>query len=63
MRLFVIDPAVAYDVFFPRKHPSGFRSMSHRKRLPAKLAYRLSVWKKGVNDWQWISHANFAPIF
>src|SRR6184192_3373840 len=23
-------PAVAYDVFFPRKPPSGFRSMSHR---------------------------------
>jgi hypothetical protein len=21
---------VAYDVFFPRKHPSGFSSMSHR---------------------------------
>jgi hypothetical protein len=21
--------AVAYDVFFPRKHPSGFPSMSH----------------------------------
>jgi Domain of unknown function (DUF4440) len=32
------------------------------KRLPAKPAYRLSVWKKGVNGWQWISHANFAPI-
>jgi len=31
------------------------------KRLPAKPAYRLSVWKKGVNGWQWISHANFAP--
>jgi len=24
------------------------------KRLPAKLAYRLSVWKKGENSWQWI---------
>src|SRR5215467_132146 len=32
------------------------------KRLPAKAAYRLSVWKKGVNGWQWISHANFTPI-
>jgi hypothetical protein len=32
------------------------------KRLPAKPAYRLSVWKKGVNGWQWISHANFTPI-
>ena len=32
------------------------------KRLPAKPAYRLSVWKKSGNGWQWISHANFAPI-
>jgi hypothetical protein len=32
------------------------------KKLPAKPAYRLSVWKKGVNGWQWISHANFTPI-
>jgi len=32
------------------------------KRLPAKPAYRLSVWKKGANGWQWISHANLAPI-
>ena len=32
------------------------------KRLPAKPAYRLSVWKKGPNGWQWISHANFTPI-
>jgi hypothetical protein len=32
------------------------------KRLPAKPAYRLSVWKRGVNGWQWISHANFTPI-
>ena len=32
------------------------------KRLPAKPAYRLSVWKKRVNGWQWISHANFTPI-
>jgi len=33
------------------------------ERLPARPAYRLSVWKKGANGWQWISHANFAPIF
>jgi hypothetical protein len=32
------------------------------KQLPAKPAYRLSVWKKGVAGWQWISHANFTPI-
>ena len=32
------------------------------KQLPAKPAYRLSVWKKGAKDWQWISHANFTPI-
>jgi hypothetical protein len=32
------------------------------KRLPAHPAYRLSVWKKGVNGWQWISHANLASI-
>ena len=32
------------------------------KRLPAKSAYRLSVWKKGVNGWQWICHANLNPI-
>src|SRR5215472_14287631 len=32
------------------------------KQLPTKPAYRLSVWKKGVNGWQWISHANFTPI-
>lgn len=32
------------------------------KRLPANPAYRLSVWKKGINGWQWISHANFAPV-
>lgn len=32
------------------------------KRLPANPAYRLSVWKKGVNGWQWISHANLATI-
>jgi len=31
------------------------------KRPPAKPAYRLSVWKKGANGWQWISHANLAP--
>jgi Domain of unknown function (DUF4440) len=33
------------------------------KQLPPKPAYRLSVWKKGASGWQWISHANFAPIF
>jgi hypothetical protein len=28
-------PAAAYDVFFPRKHPSGFPSMSHHfPRVP-----------------------------
>ena len=32
------------------------------KQLPPKPAYRLSVWKKGAGGWQWISHANFAPI-
>jgi hypothetical protein len=32
------------------------------KRLPAKPAYRLSVWKKGAHGWQWISHANLTPI-
>jgi predicted carbohydrate-binding protein with CBM5 and CBM33 domain len=32
------------------------------KRLPAKPAYRLSVWKRGENGWQWISHANLTPI-
>ena len=32
------------------------------KQLPAKPAYRLSVWKKGASGWQWISHANFTPI-
>jgi hypothetical protein len=32
------------------------------KQLPPKPAYRLSVWKKGAAGWQWISHANFAPI-
>jgi hypothetical protein len=32
------------------------------KRLPAHPAYRLSVWKKGANGWQWISHANLATI-
>jgi len=32
------------------------------KRLHAKPAYRLSVWKKGPTGWQWISHANFTPI-
>jgi len=32
------------------------------RRLPAKPAYRSSVWKKGENGWQWISHANLTPI-
>jgi hypothetical protein len=32
------------------------------KQLPAKPAYRMSVWKKRPNGWQWISHANFTPI-
>ena len=32
------------------------------RQLPAKPAYRLSVWKKGAAGWQWISHANFASI-
>ena len=31
-------------------------------RLPPRPAYRLSVWKKGPNGWQWISHTNLAPI-
>lgn len=30
------------------------------KQLPAKPAYRLSVWKKGAAGWQRISHANLA---
>src|SRR6476659_877567 len=32
------------------------------KQLPPKPAYRLSVWKKGASDWQWIAHANLASI-
>src|SRR5262245_48064675 len=32
------------------------------KQLPPKPAYRLSVWKRGASGWQWISHANLAPI-
>jgi hypothetical protein len=32
------------------------------KQLPAKPAYRLSVWKKTADGWQWISHANLASI-
>jgi hypothetical protein len=32
------------------------------KQLPPKPAFRLSVWKKGVRGWQWISHANLASI-
>ena len=31
-------------------------------KLPPKPAYRLSVWNKGAGGWQWISHANLAPI-
>ena len=35
-------PAVAYDVFFPRKHPSGFPSMSHRfPRAPFSFTHDL----------------------
>ena len=29
------------------------------KQLPAKPAYRLSVWKKGVNGWQWDQSRKF----
>ena len=32
------------------------------RQLPAKPAYRLSVWRKGADGWQWISHANLAAI-
>jgi uncharacterized protein DUF4440 len=32
------------------------------KRLPAKPAYSLSVWKQGAHGWQWICHANLNPI-
>jgi hypothetical protein len=32
------------------------------ERLPTKPAPRLSVWKKGADGWQWISHANLTPI-
>ena len=32
------------------------------ERLPAKPAPRLSVWKKGTHDWQWVCHANLNPI-
>lgn len=32
------------------------------ERLPTRPASRLSVWKKGGNGWQWISHANLTPI-
>jgi hypothetical protein len=47
---------VAYDVFFPRKHPSGFPSMSHRfPRAPFsfsldvehQVAYRMSSLDRG----------------
>src|SRR5437773_6146206 len=35
--------AVAYDVFYPRKHPSGFPSMSHRfPRAP--FSFSLGLW-------------------
>jgi hypothetical protein len=34
--------AVAYDVFFPRKHSSGFPSMSHRfPRAPFSVTHDL----------------------
>jgi Domain of unknown function (DUF4440) len=33
-----------------------------QKRLPAKPAPRLSVWKKGTHGWQWICHVNLNPI-
>jgi hypothetical protein len=34
---------VAYDVFFPRNHPSGFPSMSHRfPQAPFSLTHDLS---------------------
>ncbi|HEY2046744.1 MAG TPA: hypothetical protein VGG93_09210, partial [Candidatus Udaeobacter sp.] len=32
------------------------------ERLPTKPTPRLSVWKKGTADWQWICHANLNPI-
>jgi hypothetical protein len=32
------------------------------ERLPTKPAPRLSVWKKAKTGWQWICHANLAPI-
>ena len=35
-------PAAAYDVFFPRKHPPGFPSMSHRFP-PAPFSFSLGV--------------------
>ena len=32
------------------------------EQLPTKSTPRLSVWKKGARDWQWICHANLNPI-
>jgi hypothetical protein len=32
------------------------------ERLPTKPTPRLSVWKKGMEGWQWICHANLNPI-
>jgi hypothetical protein len=32
------------------------------EQLPTKPTSRLSVWKKGPRDWQWICHANLNPI-
>ena len=32
------------------------------EQLPTKPTPRLSVWKKGARDWQWICHANLNPI-
>jgi hypothetical protein len=32
------------------------------EQLPTKATPRLSVWKKGAGDWQWICHANLNPI-
>jgi hypothetical protein len=32
------------------------------EQLPTKPTPRLSVWKKGAGDWQWICHANLNPI-
>ena len=32
------------------------------EQLATKPTPRLSVWKKGARDWQWICHANLNPI-